>query len=369
MTPPLDDIVINKIPPTPKLAETLAAFHQRNAPSPVSPAKSSTVTVTVPIPTKCTVRTAEGSCLLTVVQGNATDDLSPGDSIRIDHPHESHDYKISSDLSEKQFFLTEVFHRSPDYNRHRYCYRHHQHEDDVIPWMNDDQVFPNPQTRLWKLIPKDKDKRLEWRIRYDDGNVPWKTQYTDCDSASNLDTHTHTCFGVKMKWSQIESLCREEDALHYNNLDNAVHQQRLHYFEKVPLQEIIVSTYNSVCQWHPIGTYIDSVKWAKLARKMKFLSSLKNSNHQVDMAFFHHSCDRKLSIKQFTSVLQDMAALRYSFPHYNSTVSAPKYNYVYWRKKGEAIFSRIYYTHYITTINKGSSSQHVVDNSCNTATS
>ena len=106
------------------------------------------------------------------------------------------------------------------------------------------------------------------------------------------------------------------------NPDNSAHQQRLHYFEKISLDDIVLETYKTVCQlWHPITPTIDNVKWAKLARTMKFLSNVNNSNHEVDMAFFRHSHQRKLDIKQFKEVLLDMALLKYSSARYDTSVS------------------------------------------------
>jgi len=286
----------------------------------------------VPIPTKCTVRAIKGSCLLTVVQGNATDELLPGDIIRIGNPHDANDYLISSNISDKQVFLTDVFHSSENRSHEENAVNSKNHS------FNSNNAFDQQQRRIWKLIPKDRDKRLEWRIRYDEGKVPWKTQYNDPSASSSH-------FGVQLQWAQIEYMCRGADALCLD-FDSSANQQRLHYFEKVPLNEIITATYNFVCQWHPIGISIDNVKWARLARKMDFLFSLKNSKHQVDMAFFRHSRDRKLDMNQFTSVLRDMSRLRYPPSRYESldalanmlwttVVILPQVNDVIWSRATE----------------------------------
>ena len=122
--------------------------------------------------------------------------------------------------------------------------------------------------------------------------------------------------GVRMNLSDVEKLCYDS----ITNPDISAQQQRLHYFEKVDLRSIIVETYKCVCQWHPVTASIDNVKWAKLARKMEFLASVKNSNHEVDMAFFRHSSNRKLDLKQFQRVLEDMALLKYPSRKFSQNV-------------------------------------------------
>jgi len=89
----------------------------------------------------------------------------------------------------------------------------------------------------------------------------------------------------------------------------------------VPLPTLIQETYKTVCHWHPIANLIDSVKWAKLAKKMKFFSWMKNSNHEIDMAFVRHSRDRKLDLRGFEAILRDVASFRYSPRYYDADVS------------------------------------------------
>jgi len=94
-------------------------------------------------------------------------------------------------------------------------------------------------------------------------------------------------------------------------LERAVHQQRIQFFEKVPFLEVIDEAFHAVCRWHPKGTLIDNVKWAKLCRQMRFLSNMKNSKHEIDMAFVRHSDARKLDLVRFHSILDDIASMQH----------------------------------------------------------
>eukprot|EP00957_Ditylum_brightwellii_P032646 2474857-Ditylum_brightwellii.AAC.1 len=44
---------------------------------------------------------------------------------------------------------------------------------------------------------------------------------------------------------------------------------------------------------------------------MRFLRTVKNSQHEVDMAFVRHSQDRKLDLPRFHSILSDIAVIQY----------------------------------------------------------
>mmetsp|Transcript_25501 Transcript_25501/g.54184 ORF Transcript_25501/g.54184 Transcript_25501/m.54184 type:complete len:130 (+) Transcript_25501:3-392(+) len=95
------------------------------------------------------------------------------------------------------------------------------------------------------------------------------------------------------------------------HLDQCVHQQRVNFFESVHLSNVIDEAFHTVCRWHPKGTLIDNVKWAKLSRKMKFLSNVKNSKHEIDMAFVRHNQDRKLDLARFHAIFEDIALIQY----------------------------------------------------------
>jgi hypothetical protein len=53
------------------------------------------------------------------------------------------------------------------------------------------------------------------------------------------------------------------------------------------------------------------VKWAKLSRKMNFLSNVKNPKHEIDMAFVRHNEDRKLDLSRFHAILEDIASTQH----------------------------------------------------------
>ena len=90
-----------------------------------------------------------------------------------------------------------------------------------------------------------------------------------------------------------------------------MHQQRVNYFESIPLSNVIDEAFHSVCRWHPKGNLIDNVKWAKLSRKMRFLSNMKNANHEIDMAFVRRNQDRKLDLARFHAIFDDIASIQY----------------------------------------------------------
>jgi hypothetical protein len=254
----------------------------------------------VPTPLRALVNAREG-CNLLLVEGKI-EGISPGNIMRIGHPHYSHDYPVSKieESSEVQsIFLGKLFNNSAqvDVTSSLDIRKMSSEKRDNV----DGTIPPSFEAlRAWKLVPQSEDRRLGWRIQYDDGQVPWHHLYSD---SSEYEIH----FGVQLNLKDVEKQCYDS----ITDPDTCAYQQRLHYFEKVSLLDIIVETYKCVCQWHPVTSSIDNVKWAKLARKMKFLSSIKNSNHEVDMTFFRHSKHRKLDLDQFKIVLEDMARLKY----------------------------------------------------------
>ena len=288
-----------------------------------------------PIPVWKTVYVQQGSHQVEVLEENLNKFIHVGDVIRIGHPLHSPDYNVSR-VDDTCFFIAEPCHQLcvPSYkieqvdeetisrlysplrsvnNENIAC------KDSLNNTLTDHQITPElidqekqgilSETRIWKLVPNSEDKRLEWRKEYDNGFVPWF-------ATAQKEHEEH--FRIKLDWNTVEKCCYDAVC----NPESSVHQQRLHYFEKISLDDIVLETYKTVCQsWHPITPTIDNVKWAKLARSMKFLSNVNNSNHEVDMAFFRHSHQRKLDIKQFKGVLLDMALQKYSSSRYDDGVS------------------------------------------------
>jgi hypothetical protein len=126
------------------------------------------------------------------------------------------------------------------------------------------------EARIWKLVPEEEDTRAAWRREFDDGGIP----YSDC---GRRDSVTH--FRVRVSLDSIERSCIDFPY----PLGQCVHQQRVSFFESIPLADVIGESFNAVCRWHPQGSLIDNVKWAKLSRKMNFLSNMKNPKHEIDM--------------------------------------------------------------------------------------
>lgn len=310
-----------------------------------------------PIPVWKKVYVQEGSRQVKVLEEDLNNYIHVGDVIRIEHPRQSPDYSVSR-VDDDCFFISEPCHQlcTDTYKakqdddermskavsslkrvnnvkmRCKDCLNNTLIDEEIIPEVIDQekhQFFS--ETRIWKLVSSCEDKRLEWRREYDNGFVPWFTtpqnKYKDY-------------FRIKLNRKTVEKKCYDTVC----NPDNSAHQQRLHYFEKISLDDIVLETYKTVCQlWHPITPTIDNVKWAKLARTMKFLSNVNNSNHEVDMAFFRHSHQRKLDIKQFKEVLLDMALLKYSSARYDTSealanmlwttvVMLPQVNKMVWTK-------------------------------------
>ena len=44
---------------------------------------------------------------------------------------------------------------------------------------------------------------------------------------------------------------------------------------------------------------------------MKFLSNVKNANHEIDMAFVRRNQDRKLDLARFHAIFDDIASIQY----------------------------------------------------------
>ncbi len=308
-----------------------------------------------PVPIRCIVSITEGDFMMRIIQG-VPEEILPGEKIRIGHPFHSINYTVCAKKDEsipftgRQICITEPFDYSP------LLHEEFKKLDDTIEVLHDplyrmkqkkvqeSKFHPmksltvldsgsqdafekerqqlligkgerkrTPLTfaklRVWKLVPEELDRRLQWRRDFDNGNIPWYV----------LDADSVNCrhFRVQQTFSEIEENCFDSITEPYHK----IHQQRLLYFEKVHLDDIISETYITVCNWHPVSSSIDIFKWAKLARGMKFLSRVKNSNHEVDMAFLRHSENRTLDFTKFKSVLLDMATIKFPSSRYHSTVS------------------------------------------------
>ena len=156
--------------------------------------------------------------------------------------------------------------------------------------------------RIWKMVPRDEDTRPPWRREYDCGTVPWN----DVDSPDEYRRSVEH-FRVRSDLEDIERSCFDSPY----PAERRVHQQRVDYFERLPLADVIDEAFEAVCRWHPVGRLVDNVKWAKLSRKMRFLSNVKNSKHEIDMAFVRHSLDRKLDLERFHAILGDIASTQH----------------------------------------------------------
>ena len=172
-------------------------------------------------------------------------------------------------------------------------------------------------TRVWRLVAAKSDKRPPWRRQYDDGAAPSDIMMMP---RSDLNRHadkaqqttriipcTRTHFRVPVQQSTILAMCR--DAIYAP--ERSIHQQRVLYFDRVPVDFVVRETYQAVCDWHPACSTIDNVKWAKLSRKMNFLQSIRNTSHEVDMAFLRRCRDRKLDLDGFRTILEDVAWMQY----------------------------------------------------------
>lgn len=288
----------------------------------------------IPFPVAITVNLREG-CKLVTVNGHLNDAnvLRTGDLVRICDALESSNWPVASS-PQIQVDGSVAFHLDMAYDHSRIVAQEMRAKDDILnrlcyPYKKD--TYGNPvhkppeplsaneertrhvasdvnesihsplhikEARIWKLIPDDKDTRTAWRREYDNGMIPWES-----DNAGRHETHFRVRIGLEM----IEQSCVDSPY----PIDKCVHQQRVSFFESVPLSDVIDEAFRNVCRWHPKGTLIDNVKWAKLSRKMKFLSNVKNSKHEIDMAFVRRNQDRKLDLPRFRSIFEDIAAIQY----------------------------------------------------------
>ena len=320
------------------------------------------------VPLPVTINVAEGSRIV-VVNGTekAIATLQMGDTIRIYDAHESSDWRLSNDptISDETitFCLTEAYdhsrivaqqNKSRENALYRLCYPYKRDGrsetdnkfegalstaiEDAFRHVASDknQSIHSPlhirEARIWKLIPTIEDNRPQWRRDYDNGDIRWVDEYVGC---SKTDSH----FRVNVLLELIEQNCRDWPYLLDDDL--YIHQQRVNYFELIPLPDVIDEAFHAVCKWHPKGTLVDNVKWAKLSRKMQFLPNVKNAQHEIDMAFVRHSRDRKLDIQQFHAIFEDIASIQHpSMPTrdsltevvWSSIVMLPDVNAMMWRE-------------------------------------
>lgn len=326
----------------------------------------------IPFPIELTVNITEGSRIV-VVNGveKAVAKLQQGDTIRIYDAHESFDWKLSNDPTKSaeaiSFCLTEVYDhsriiaqqkRSRSNTLNRLCYPYQKGvtndrgnlkasgvtstatEDayrHVASDINHSTHSPLHirEARIWKLVPSDEDTRPQWKREYDNGDIPWVDEYVGCNKC---DRH----FGVSVPLEVTERDCRDWPYLFDD--DQYIHRQRVHYFEHVPLSDVIDAAFHAVCRWHPKGPLVDNVKWAKLSRKMQFLFNVNNAQHEIDMAFVRHNRDRKLDQQRFHAIFEDIASIQHpSMPAidaltkvvWSSIVMLPDVNAMMWRESKE----------------------------------
>ena len=327
----------------------------------------------LPMPVEITVNITEGSCIV-VVNGTkkAVAKLRRGDTIRIYDAHESSDWTLSDDpvISDEKmsFCLTEIYDhskiiaqqkRSRANALHRLCYPYRKgwavepgstapggiistaKEDNfrhVASDMNESTHSPLNirEARIWKLIPSEEDIRPQWKREYDNGDVPWMDEYVGSNNEYDK------FFRVSVPLEGIEKDCRDWPYLEDD--EQYIHQQRVHFFQLVPLSVVIDEAFHTVCRWHPKGSLVDNVKWAKLSRKMQFLSNVKNPQHEIDMAFVRHNQDRKLDLRRFHAIFEDIASVQHpSLPPidaltkvvWSSIAMLPDVNRMMWRESKE----------------------------------
>ena len=296
----------------------------------------------IPYPLAITVNVTEGSRVV-VINGRLDENsmLKADDIIRICDAHESSDWIVSEAPSNGNVDSPIAFELSAAYDHsrisakenkantdavNRLCYPHrrmngndgteklYKTEDCTRHVASDDSgsLF-SPlhinEARIWKLVPEEEDTRPAWRREFDDGVIPYR------DNDGGYDTSA-THFRVSLSMEKIEHYCIDSPY----PLVQCVHQQRVLFFESIPLMDVINQAFVAVCKWHPQGNLIDNVKWAKLSRKMKFLSNVKNPKHETDMAFVRHNEDRKLDLIRFQAILEDIALIQ--FPALPAKVSA-----------------------------------------------
>jgi hypothetical protein len=323
----------------------------------------------VPFPVHMLVSTREGEATFEITCNQDTRGLVPGDFIHIAHPYYSHQYLIKSVTNnfiqmDKEFDYTPFLMKEIDAGNDTIERLHNPNRRQKSEFLSSENVPLIPliessvfssdsstvihaltlqnmvertplrilQTRVWRLVPVEHDKRILWRRLYDNGTVPW---YQEFNENSGIVRHLN----VDIKLCDLEKHCFDS----FLDPDQSIHQQRVHYFEKVNSNEIILETFKTICDWHPKGSTIDIFKWTKLARSMKFLSTIRNSNHEVNMAFFRHQSQRKLTLEQFYFVLKDMAKCRFPLSRYDESealsqllwttvVNIPQVNRMIWTK-------------------------------------
>lgn len=293
----------------------------------------------IPYPLTITVNVTEGS-RIAVINGQLDEKsmLKADDIIKICDAHESSDWILLREPSNGNVDSPMAFELSAAYDQsrilakenkaktdavNRLCYPHRQMNgndgteklyktEDCTRHVASDSsgsLF-SPlhinEARIWKLVPEEEDTRPAWRREFDDGVIPYGGGY---------DTSVKH-FRVSVSMETIEHNCIDSPY----PLDQCVHMQRVLFFESIPLVDVINEAFVAVCKWHPQGSLIDNVKWAKLSRKMKFLSNVKNPKHETDMAFVRHNEDRKLDLIQFQAILEDIALIQ--FPALPAKVSS-----------------------------------------------
>ena len=292
------------------------------------------------IPIVCLVQVMEGSNIIRVLEGSSKD-ISNGDIIRIDHVHFSPNWKVieinNSDGEGESWTISRPYDHTNILNKisfqkndpllrlhdpyskkinvtdgslekknfsdqNKYIFdvlgNRVDYEKKLRLGVEKRDRFTLKYVQVWKLIEKSDDDRPKWKIMYDNKDIQWQNIYRNSEECFER-------FSVKVKLGMIEEQCK--DSFDPGNSSN---QQRLHHFVHVPLQLIISETFNIVCKWHPAGNHMDNVKWAKLARKMNFLSMVKNPNHEADMVFLRHCHDRKLNLTGFGNVLKEIVEMK-----------------------------------------------------------
>jgi len=294
----------------------------------------------IPYPIFITINLKEGSKLVSVNSNGSNEalQLKSGDIVRIFDAHESSNWTIFDPPTNIDGLITFRLATPYDHSRivsqekkarnialNRLCYPYRKdvlddsptncttppeiqhggavHEEHIRHVACDEnESIHSPlhirEARVWKLIPEEEDTtRTAWRRDFDDGLIPWRNN----DEAAYQKSVKH--FRVRVRLDTVEQSCIDSP---YPS-----HQQRVNYFESIPLSNVIDEAFHTVCRWHPKGNLIDNVKWAKLSRKMKFLSNVKNANHEIDMAFVRRNQDRKLDLARFHAIFDDIASIQY----------------------------------------------------------
>mmetsp|Transcript_21311 Transcript_21311/g.61139 ORF Transcript_21311/g.61139 Transcript_21311/m.61139 type:complete len:1040 (-) Transcript_21311:220-3339(-) len=345
----------------------------RIASSPLSSSSSSAAALVVPVPVPCVLDVTQGSPLCHVGHAAANLSLSEGDLIRIHHPYHSANFEVSSccigvvgrNTSTTSITLNRPYDHTPIIEREDsakrfedalerlHCPYNRKNENGIgsdgddenddgfvrttstaIPtncnitgsrgskrWLLDVAATDNTSappatpvnitlmgTRVWRLVAVNSDKRSPWRRQYDDGDAPSDLTFDlKMPAEAEAEGRMITLFRIPLKQSTIMSMCRD---VPYDP-ERSIHQQRVQYFDQVAVEFVVRETYRAVCDWHPACSTIDNVKWAKLSRKMGFLVSVRNTSHEVDMAFLRRCQDRKLDLDRFRAILEDVAWMQH----------------------------------------------------------